>query len=342
MFYKIKEYLRQSNHIEQDKEFYELYNNIKQDIADIEIKRKILITKVVKLYIILIITVFLLFNIKSKVNILSNIEILFIIITIFLTVTNFLKFIKFQKEYINKYKNDILIKVIQRINNDEVYFSEAGIGINEYLEAGFETTSAFNEYKSSDYRGIKTENNIINLANIELNKKSIVPNTTITTDGFGNSEINVDVDETNINIFKGIYSYIYINKKIEEICITRSSQNIINKKEQIILDNQCFEEYFNVFSKNRMLTMQILTPQLMEKMLEFINETYINFKIIIKNEKIHFKFYTQMVHPKFYFVFGINNRINSIKKYIYYYYCLFKFIIDITNYLSRTINESNI
>lgn len=204
-------------------------------------------------------------------------------------------------------------------------FRKNGIGIEEYLQAGFEEIESFNEYKSSDYRGIKINDNMIHISNIQLDKKYWV-----------NEQI-----ETN-TIFNGMYSYVMINKKINKIYIEKNTQNIQFGRGQVVLDNQYFEKYFNIFSENRMLTMRILTPQVMEKMLEFIKNNYINFKIIINGNKIHFKFFTEMISPPGYFRLNNKKIIESSRRYIYYYYTVFKFIIEMTDYLSNTINELDI
>ena len=116
----------------------------------------------------------------------------------------------------------------------------------------------------------------------------------------------------------------------------------MTKKEQVILDNQSFEKYFNVFSKDRMLTMQVLTPQVMDRMFEFIKKNFTNFEIIIKENKIHFKFYTQIREPSLYFRFNNKKGMMNNRKYIYYYYCVFQFIIEVAEYLTNTINELDI
>ena len=76
--------------------------------------------------------------------------------------------------------------------------------------------------------------------------------------------------------------------------------------------------------------MRVLTPRVMDQILEFINKNHIDFDIIIKANKIHFKIYSQIVEPKGYFELSINRRLENIKKYIYYYFCLFEFIINMT------------
>jgi len=323
MFSKIKEYIRQSKDIGQDKEFNNLYKQLEVDILDIEDKRRKSIIRIISIYIAIIVLSILFIGIFSNIRILPKINLIFIMLITIIIFKSTTRFLNEKEEYINKYKSDILIKVIQEISKDKIYFSKKGISLTDYLQAGFETKNIFNEYKSSDYIGIETNNKKINLYNIKLNYKEIVDNKTITN-----------------NIFSGIYAYVMCNKKIENIRIEKNIQNLISREGQVILDNQNFEKYFNIFSRNRMLTMQVLTPQVMEKLLEFIKKNFTNFEIIIKDNKIHFKIYTQIIHPPMYVTLTKGNEDN--KRYVYYYYSIFKFIIELTQYLSNTIDELNI
>ena len=88
--------------------------------------------------------------------------------------------------------------------------------------------------------------------------------------------------------------------------------------------------------------MQIFTPKVMENILEFLKNSAINFEIIIKKQKLHFKFYSGPISQPIYFSFTNKIRMKMNKRYIYYYYSIFKFIINITEYMSSAIEELDV
>ena len=130
-----------------------------------------------------------------------------------------------------------------------------------------------------------------------------------------------------------------INKRVPRIYLKKSLANHIVRSGQIVLDNENFEKNFNIFSENRMLTMQLLTPKVMDVISDFINECTIDFEIVIQDDNIHFKFYTGPIVPPQYFDLNYKHRMKKNKKYVYYYYSIFKFIIKITDYFATILDE---
>lgn len=124
MFSKIKEYIRQSKNIEQDEEFNNLYKELEKDILDVEASHKESITKVIFLYSIAIIATIILIFIRLNIEFSPLINLLFIITMTIIIFKNLFKYTAEKTAYENKYKSDILIKVIQKINQNEVYFSQ--------------------------------------------------------------------------------------------------------------------------------------------------------------------------------------------------------------------------
>lgn len=325
MFNIIREYIRQSKRIVEDKEFNEIYKELEKNIIEIEKTRKETVLKILKSYCLalVILVIFLVLEQKTNIVIPSFINIIIVIFISYIIMKSVFEFIQNKKMYIDKYKTDILIKSIKRINQNIEYFPEQGIELIVYNEANFDE-GGFDEYKSKDYIRINSKN-IINISRVTLN------------------QINYNDDkEEKYKTFDGIYCYVPINKKIQRIYLKKDRQNIITKNGQLKLDSENFEKYFNVFSENRMLTMQVLTPAVMDTINSFINECIINFEIVIQNDKIHFKFYTGPISPPEYFDLNYKHRKERNKRYIYYYYSIFKFIIKITEYLSTSLENLDI
>ena len=325
MFNIIREYIRQSKRIVEDKEFNEIYKDLEKDIIEIEKIRKETVVKVLKSYCLslIMLVIFLILEQKTDIVIPHFINVIFIIFISYVIMKSVFEFIKNKKMYIDKYKTDILIKSIKKINQNIEYFPEQGIELNIYNEANFDE-GIFDEYKSKDYIRINSKH-IINISRVTLN------------------QINYnDGKKEKYKTFDGIYCYVPINKKIQRIYLKKDRQNLIMKNGQLNLDSENFEKYFNVFSENRMLTMQVLTPAVMETINSFINECIINFEIVIQDDKIHFKFYTGPISPPEYFDLNYKHRMEINKRYIYYYYSIFKFIIKIIDYLSISLENLDI
>lgn len=319
----IKEYINQSKKIKKDERFNNLYNRLKENLSKIELKKNKSNMALIKAYTILAVIAFIVIIINKIVAIPQTVNLVIIFAAVIIVFIGIIEFLGDKQEYISEYKLKCLMEVIRNINDGAEYFSkEPGINISIYNEAKFEGRE-FNNYKSSDYIRIKNKDIIIHLSNMKLNQI-----------------VYKDMRQNVYNIFNGIYCYVPINKNVERIYIKKSLQNLITKHGQINIDDETFEKYFNVFSNNQVLTMQVLKPQVMETMLEFIKKCFIDFEIIIQGDKIHFKFYNITISsPEF---SSLNNSEKKQKRILYYYYNIFQFVIKMTEYLSKILNELEI
>lgn len=322
MFNIIREYISQSKKIVTDQEFNDIYIELERDILEIEKIRKVSILKVLRSYFLAIIMFIVFIIMQRKIVIPQFVSLIFGIFISCIIMESVFEFIKNKKIYVNKYKSEILIKAIKGITPDVEYISKEKIDLNIYNEAKFDEAS-FNEYNSIDYIRINSEN-VINISRIILNKIIY--------------QDNKDSKEEKYKIFDGIYSYVLINKNMPRIYLKKSLSSR-ERNGKIDLDSENFEKNFNIFSENRMVTMQLLTPKVMDEIISFINECAINFEIVIQDNKIHFKFYTGAILPPQYFDLNYKNRMNKNKRYVYYYYSIFKFIINIIDYFVTTLDE---
>lgn len=89
---------------------------------------------------------------------------------------------------------------------------------------------------------------------------------------------------TKTTTFKGLFSVSELTQFIPNKIQIRLDKKILGKEmtdvNKINMDSQEFEKYFNVFCNNKLLTMQIITSDLMDYILSFKKANNIKFEII--------------------------------------------------------------
>ena len=66
------------------------------------------------------------------------------------------------------------------------------------------------------------------------------------------------------------------------------------------MDSKEFEKYFDVYSNSDIITMEILTHDIMEELVQFYDKYKIKFEIVIKNYNIYIRFDTGAVFEPIY------------------------------------------
>lgn len=99
------------------------------------------------------------------------------------------------------------------------------------------------------------------------------------------------------------------------------------------MDSGEFEKYFDIYSQNKVIAMQLLTSDIMNCLLDFHNKYEINYEIAFRNNIIYMRFFTgAMFEPK---IFG-----NSMdKELLFTYFCILKFIVDVTKKVNETVKK---
>ena len=190
---------------------------------------------------------------------------------------------------------------------------------NEFIKSKIETHS-FNRYNYTDYiEGNLSDNIFIRMADIDVKFVS----------GSGK---NRSVQ----NIFEGIFAVTDTNKNINGY-VKISRNNLIKDNDfRINMDSEEFEKIFDVFSKDKILAMQILTADVMESLIKFKNKYDIDFEIVLMNNNIYLRFFvSNMFEPK---IFGSS----MDKELIYIYYIILDFIVEITEKINNLVIETEI
>lgn len=306
------------------KSFNEIFENLKnkneiilsqiyEDSKKEKKKRKALIKKFILLPTIIIIILFIYSILNKKylfVAILSYWQIIMVVAYTVIVKKNTINYTKYKR----KIKTNIISNLINIFFDNADFIPNKELSKQIYKEAGFNN---YNEYIADDYiEGYLKQKNKITMANIKTISKS-EDNSTVT--------------------FSGIFAKIDLNKSIDtsiKICNYKLKDSNTPKIE---LDSSNFEDIFDVNTNNSLKAMQLLTPDVMELLLNFSKFIKSKFDISIINNSVYIR---------------INNNINfetnldenniipktELKKY----YDTLNFIYNLSLFILNWIEESSI
>lgn len=233
------------------------------------------------------------------------------------------KNIKYKRKYVSAYKENIISNYIKLVSNQLNYKIDKVESLknrNDYIEANFDGRK-FNRCDVDDYiEGNIDGNSFVKMCDIHIQNVT----------GSGKSR---NVEE----IFEGIFANIQSNRDIGAyIKITKDKLKITSGKDKVEMDSQEFEKNFDVYSENKILAMRILTADIMECLTDFYNKYKLNYEIVLKGSNIYLRFFTgPMFEPR---IFG-----NSMdKELLFTYYCIMKFIVEITQKVNKVMQEIDI
>lgn len=309
------------------KEFDKLYNKLYNlNIKIIKkynnpFKKMILL----KLLSILIILLFLIFINSTFAKYLIVPFIISVIVL--LTPFNFKdQILKNQLLYITSFKNAIINSFIKLLNKNLTYIPEGKENTEleeKYSNAHFDDIE-YSRFCADDYlEGYLDDSVFVKLSDITL--LSVY--------------LKGDKEET-AKLFQGIFAYTNSTKDIDtyiKICKKHyfSFKNI-EKNNKVELDNSEFEKYFDVYSENSILAVRLLTADIMDVFIDFYKKFNITFEVVFKNNIIYLRFFTgPMFEPKL-----LGNIMD--KQFLYEYYCILDFILDVTKKVNAILDELEI
>ena len=229
-----------------------------------------------------------------------------------------------QSEYKNIFKQKIIKRILRNFYDDLEYFPEKEMPAIIYDRAEYK--EFYNRYYSEDYFKCKLQNKYnISMAEIltEYYEESV--------DSEGNKTTSITIK------FSGLFATTVIDKSIKS-----NLRIILNKlgkydKNKINMDSKEFEKYFDVVATDKIIAMQLLTPDIMEEMINFRNNFNLEYEIVIRNNEIYLRFHSgELFEPQ-----KLEKGIIS-KEDLEKYYNLIKFTYDLLNKLIKTIYETEI
>lgn len=249
--------------------YKELYENIGNELDDKIKKKKINFFKIIGIIFVLIIIM----------CILGNIEMIGLSIIVACLISIFSLF-RIQELKLKYYREEIINYLVKSYGLNYDY--SHGLDEREYISS--KLPEKFDNFQSKDYiNGIIDENIEFKMSYINTYKKEIC-----TIDGKQHVE--------KIETFKGIFGRASIDKNINaEVIIDLNDLKRKYDIKRIELDSIEFEKSFDCFSNNKVIALQILTPEVLEKInkLGDIFKKYMQIRIY--NNTIYYRFYLEDV-----------------------------------------------
>ena len=295
-------------------EFENMYNNLSKNsnIQMLEAKKK----KAQGSLIVLIITFIITMILMSKGNTMTFIACIILMAIIWYFGNNVMKF---QKEY----KKEIVPSVIKLVSEKLKYIPDnvEHFGMKEeYRRANFDN-EYYNRFYQDDYiEGFLDEENHIKMCDLHIQHH--------TSNGKHSHTYEV---------FQGLFLITECNKNIgTNIKISRNEMKIFDANNRVEMDSQEFEKYFDIYSENKILAMQLLTSDIMSVLIEFYKKYNIEYEIVIRNNKIYMRFATGSM-------FEANILGNVLDKQVLFkYYSILILVEDITKKINEVLKEIEI
>jgi hypothetical protein len=253
------------------KDFEEVYNNIVQDLGtEFEKKydlKKYLVYFCILFLICIVIYKIIRFEIAGIIFLIGGFTILYF-------------FMKLQDMKIKDYKNILVSKIVSNYNDKLHYGYKSDITEYEYRKSKF--PEKFEEFKTTDQiSGELVENTNIRLARVATQKVE-------------RKVIDGNVKTEKIETYNGFYAIVNIHKMLKvDMLITSDDFKQKYNAKRIEIDSQDFEKNFDCFADNKIVAMQILTSEVIDK----INIVYNNLKkpiqIRINGDMMYFRIFDE-------------------------------------------------
>ena len=165
--------------------------------------------------------------------------------------------------------------MVKNFFDEADYIPQKGISRYDYDEANYH--ESYNIYSSEDYiEGLIDNKNKIELAEVETVEEK--------------KEKDSDGNETTERTtkFHGLFAKIKLNKTTQNNLII-SPNSFIKGMGRLEMDSQEFEEYFDVWTKDKIMGMQMLTSDIMELLVDFRKRLNMNFDVRIFEDIIYIR-----------------------------------------------------
>lgn len=290
--------------------YEKLYENVGKEVeAKITKKRNNLI----KILIILILLIVIAY-------IVGDIEILGLCIITGCLVFIFFLF-KIEELKLRMYREDIIKNLVKFCNMNLNYDYNSGIKEIDYISSNI--PGKYDVFQSKDYIYGKIQKNI----NLEISYINTYKKEKHIEDG-------KEVIEK-IETFKGVFGIVNINKNINaEVIIDLNDFKRKYNLNKVEVDSIEFEKSFDCFSDNKIVALQVLTPNVLEQINKLCETFKKTMQIRISNNKIFYRIYLDDIFlPHRFKKILEKNRLKMIYELIYNSEMLIESIFE-------SINES--
>lgn len=220
-------------------------------------------------------------------------------------------YVKSSSTYKENFKKNVIKNLLEYINPYLKYNPEGDQSIAvDYKNANF-NNEEFSNIIIDDYISGKDNNDVkVEMANILVRNNK------------------------NEDIYEGIFSVTKINAFLkDEVKITKN-KFIINKDiNNVLMDSQEFEKYFDVSSNSEILAMQVLTHDIMMDLVDFFTTYKIEFEMTIKENNIYIRFDTgAMFEPNIF-------KKSYDKTTLWIYYSILNFVTNFTIKINKVLKD---
>lgn len=304
--------------------YEKIYNEHQEELEKLRKKRVARKRISILIEITVVIVLYLLFRSFINFKLPAFMEIAIIIV--FFTVCFFLRKSKYTHYNSNCYYNEVfkqkIIKNIVKGYNEKLNYIQSGlIKWSLYINGEFEEN--FDNFSSEDtIYGLLKEKYKFVMSEVETQKEY--------------------KDDSGIlykkDIFHGLFAFVQLEKWLNTTIKIRKNAKIlvVDENTRIEMDSSEFEEIFNVYAKDKILAMQILTADVMQMLIDFKNETNIIPEITIKNYNLYIRLKTEKMFEANMFKDSLD--YSTLKKY----YDIVKFSVELSEKLVDSIVQTEL
>lgn len=229
-----------------------------------------------------------------------------------------------QLDFNKKYKNIVFKKIINNFYNNLEYFPYKQMPEYIYRSNEYEF---YDNYDSKDYFEALIDNKYsIQMAEVETTKEEIRTN------------LDGEEEKETVKVFDGIFAKVVIDKSINSEVRIMQDKSFRYDKNRLNMDSSEFEKYFDVKTTDSIMAMQILTADVMEKLVMHEDKTKIKYDVYIKNNEIYLRFYSGTMS----FYMGELKDGELDKDVIHKYFYTLNFTYNIANTIINAINDVQI
>lgn len=227
-----------------------------------------------------------------------------------------LKYYEENAKCVKFYNEEIISDLLKRYNSSYNYLTNLGVCSADFMDSGLLIHA--DKYEST------------NLITGEINNFDFKMSKLITY-----QKVENDGKISYIETFDGMFAEIELNTNIKDDLIIIPT-TLLNKTGQTLIDNEEFEQIFNIYSKNKITALRILTPDFTSEIMDIYNNCGFDFSLSIKGNKLYICFHV----PGMFKINSISNSRVAIK-------CIKNALIikNIDLYMERLIkgiNKSNV
>ena len=219
-------------------------------------------------------------------------------------------------KYAKMYKEVIIKKLMNNFYGNLEYFPQKQMPKYIYEEPKY--IGDYNRYSSDDYmEAVLNDKYSIQMAEVETRRDSSGDRSTIIT-----------------TIFHGLFTKVMMDKSINgEVRILRNGSASFDKK-QLRMDSSEFEKYFDVSASDKILGMRLLTADVMEELIAFVNKTNMMYDVIIKGNVLYLRFRCGRMFAPSNFKKGHLDQ-ETLRKYFY----MLNLTYNLSNKITKTVEE---